>query len=242
MAEKKRNIKHVVGETIGSPGGWAKTSALATAVMMVSFPLIMDNGVNAPDATGTDMSASVIAEHETDFTALQEMRADIDVLEAKAAISGSTAELSTLKEEFADKALNTYLDLYLDGASQDGAAISEEKFKELRDEFSSTIVNPEVIGFNTHIAPGMLDEVLGQTTLQTDTETDRFQTAKQIDNALAQANDDAGDPFLYGALASFASILLLLFGSIKAEQWRLYEPKYKSAQSKPKKPGKYGQH
>lgn len=242
MAEKKRNLKHTAGQAFGTPKGWAVASAISTALIMTSFPLVMDEHVNAPDDTGTEMSASVLAEHQADFSTLKDMRADIEVLEAKAAVSGSTDELSTLKEEFADKALNTYLDLYLDGASQDGAAISEQSFAELRDEFSSTIVDPEVLGFQADIAPGMLDEVLSQSTLATDTETNRFQTAKQIDTALATAQADTELPYLLGALSSLLTILLLLGFSSKAERWLMTEPKYKSVQSKPKKPSKYGQH
>jgi len=242
MAEKKRNLKHTLGKAFGTPKGWATASAISTALIMTSFPLVMDEQVNAPDDTGTEMSSSILAEHQADFDALKDMRADIEVLEAKAAVSGSNDNLSTLKEEFADKALNTYLDLYLDGASTEGAAISEQTFAELRDEFSSTIVNPEVLGFQDDIAPGMLDEVLGQSTLATDTETNRYQTVKGIDTALATAQEDTELPYLFGALSSMLAIFLLLGVSVKAERWYLTEPKYKSVQNKPKKPGKYGQH
>lgn len=238
----KPNIKYKIGQTFGTPLAWLLCSAAAAGLNFAVIPNVMDNDIAPPDQTGTAMEQSVLEQHHNAFDALKQMKAEIELNEAKAAASGSSAAVDELKTAFGDKALNTYMDLYLSGASAtEGAAISEENFETLRATFANEIVSPATLGFSENVAAGMLDETLAETTLQQGTELDKFQTVKALDSKLGDFNDQKSEPFAAAALASLGTFLLffMLCGPAMAARWRYSEPE-RVPVKKPQK--KYGQH
>ncbi|TNE31966.1 MAG: hypothetical protein EP349_02930 [Alphaproteobacteria bacterium] len=238
----KPNIKYKIGQTFGTPLAWILCSAAATAVNFAVIPAVMDNDIAAPDQTGTAIEQSVLNQHHSAFDALKQMKAQIELNEAKAAASGSSAAVDELKTAFGDKALNAYMDLYLSGASAtEGAAISEESFETLRAEFANEIIAPSTLGFHDHIAAGMLDETLAATSLNQETELDKFQTVKALDGKLGDFNDQQSKPFAAAGVASLGTLMLFFFlcGPTMASRWRYSEPE-RVPVKKPQK--KYGQH
>jgi len=237
----KPNIKYTIGKTLGRPDAWLLCTALAAGASFAIIPNVMDSDVAAPDQIGTAMEQSVLEQHHNAFDALRQMKSEIALNEAKAAASGSSAAVDELKTAFGDKALNSYLDLYLSGASAtEGAAISEENFETLRAEFAKEIVSPATLGFNDRIAAGMLDETLAETTLNQDTELDKFQTVKALDGKLGDFSKQQADPYFAAAMASLVNMLVLfVFCSGIASRWRHNEPE-RVPVKKPQQ--KYGQH
>ncbi|MBL1146735.1 MAG: hypothetical protein HND56_09500 [Pseudomonadota bacterium] len=240
--DTKPNIKYKIGQTFGTPLAWLLCSAAAAGLNFAVIPNVMDSDIAAPDRTGTAMEQSVLEQHQNAFDALKQMKAEIELNEAKAAASGSSAAVDELKTAFGDKALNSYMDLYLSGASQtEGAAISEEAFETLRAAFAKEIVSPSTLGFSENIAAGMLDETLAETRLNQGTELDKFQTVKALDGKLTELHDQQSAPLAAAGLASLGTLLLffVLCGPAMAARWRYSEPE-RVPVKKPQK--KYGQH
>lgn len=242
MAEQqKRNPKYVIGQAIGHWTGLITLTAVTSAISLTTAPIIFDKDVNEADNIGSAISETLFAESQDSIDELQDMRSYIEMEESKTSVGGSQADLATLKDAFADKALETYIDIYVNGATNEGAGLSETQFDKLRTDFTENVVSPVQLGFKENIAAGMLDETLATLDIATDSDTDKFQTAKAIDNQLADyANNDTSS--LVGIGGSVLGFFLFLAMCIRAEGWRLEEPEYKTVQSKPKKPGKYGQH
>lgn len=178
------NPKYYIGKLFNNPLSWMASTAVVGAALIT--PTIED-GVML-DTIGTDQEASIIAEHQENFADLKQMRADLDYAEAHAAATGNETGLSELQESFGEKALNSYLSLYTKGASQDGAALSEENFDNLRTTFAHEIMDPETFGFHSigQSDAGLLDETLAETFLNTDDAKATFQTAKELDNKMAE--------------------------------------------------------
>ena len=242
MAEqKKRNIKYTIGQAIGHWPGLIALTAVTSAISLTTAPMLLDKDVNEADNVGSVISETLFNESQADIDQLQDMRAHIEMEESKSSVGGSQADLATLKDAFADKALETYVDIYVNGVTSEGAGLSEVQFDKLRTDFTENVVSPVQLGFKDNVAAGMLDETLATLDIATDSDTDKFQTAKTLDNQLADyANNDTS--FWAGVGGSVLGFFLFLTMCIRAEEWRLEEPKYKTVQNKPKKPGKYGQH
>lgn len=240
---QKRNLKQAVGQVFGNEPAWYITSIVAATSIVIASPQIFDT-TTAPDEIGTEQAASVLAEHEASFSALQEMKAEIELNEARATLGGAS-NLADLKDAFANQAVEAYLDLYTEGASTEGAAISEKQFQDLRDQFTQTIAKPSDLGFQSNIEVGMLDELLVEHDLTSNTDAQKYQKVKALDQALADSLRDNKNVFADAAFTvggSFGAIaLMFLFCGPIATRWR-DEPKYVSSKAKPKKPGKYGQH
>lgn len=243
--DTKPNIKRVVADTFGTMPGLLVSTAVAAAVSFGTIPGMLDTEIATPDNTGTAMEESITAQHQADFAALQEMKSQIGLLEAETSFTGGSQELTDLKTTFGKQAVAAYMDLYLEGATNDGAALSEQNFEKLRTEFTETIANPAEFGFQENISAAMLDETLAQTDLNIQDGTDRFETAKQLDQQLATAleNETAkkDNAFTAPLVASVGSFLLLfmLCGFVN-ETWG-YEPR-RVPRRKPKKTGPYGGH
>ncbi len=240
---QKRNLKQAVGQVFGNAPAFFITSVTAAASILITSPQIFDD-TTAPDEIGTEHAASVLAEHEASFSALQEMKAEIELDEARATLGGAS-NLTALKDAFANQAVDAYLDLYTDGASAEGAAISETQFQDLRDEFTQTIADPSDLGFQSNIEVGMLDELLAEHDLTSNTDAQKYQKVKALDQAMADSlrdNQNIGADVTFSLLGSLGSIVMLfIFCGPIASGWR-NEPKYVTSKAKPKKPGKYGQH
>ncbi|MBL1146736.1 MAG: hypothetical protein HND56_09505 [Pseudomonadota bacterium] len=243
--DTKPNIKRVIADTFGTGPGLIISTAIAAAVSFGTIPGMLDTKTTAPDNIGTAMEESITARHQANFAALQEMKSQIDLLEAETAFTDGSQELTDLKTAFGKQTVSTYMDLYLEGASNEGAALSEQNFEKLRTEFAETIANPADFGFQENITASMLDETLATTDLNMQDGTDRFETAKQLDQQLATALEEEtakkDNAFTAPLVASVASFLLLfMLTSFVDEKWG-YEPR-RVPRRKPKKTGPYGGH
>lgn len=244
----KRNPKQKAGEILGDPFVFmGLTAIMGISITFGTAPLFDE--LKTPDNVGTAQEETVLAEHQATFTELQDMKTEIGLYEARANLGGDVDELSRLKDDFAKQAVDAYLDLYVEGASQDGAAISEQQFVELRNTFTNTIASPEKLGFNNTIEAGMLDEFLAQSTLSTSTDEDKYKTVRALDQQMADSyieNKNQGAYDLTAILGTFlsAGILFLICGPMSfslASRWR-EQPDYIEKRPSSRKPGKYGQH
>jgi len=240
--DTKPNIKRVIADTFGTGAGVILSSAIATGTIFAVMP---DTDITLPDTSGSAMEESITAQHQANFSALQEIKSNITLLEAETSFTGGSTELTELKTAFGKQAVAAYMDLYLEGARNDGAALSEENFANLRKTFAEEIANPAEFGFQKHISAAMLDETLAKTDLNTQNSADRFETAQQIDQALATALDEESrdrksSTVLPLVLSAAAFSLLLLLSSIAKDEWE-YEPR-RVPRKKPKKNGPYGGH
>ena len=243
---QKRNLKQAVGQIFGNEPAWYITSMAAAASIMFASPQIFDE-TTAPDEIGTEQAASVLAEHEASFSALQEMKAEIELNEARATLGGAS-NLADLKDAFANQAVEAYLDLYTEGVSTEGAAISEKQFQDLRDQFTQTIAKPSDLGFQSNIEVGMLDELLAEHDLTSNTDAQKYQKVKALDQAMADSLRDNQNVFADAAFTVGGSLgaiaLMFLFCGPIATRWS-EEPKYLTPTSHPnkfRKNGKYGKH
>lgn len=246
--ELKRNPKQRAGEVLGNPFTFATLLTASSLGIFAGTDVALDN-TQAPDAIGTAQAEEVLAEHQATFSELQDMKTEIGLYEARMNLGGSSDELNTLKDQFATQAVNAYLDLYLDGATQGGAAISEQTFAELRTEFTETIAPPSELGFNDNIEVGMLDETLAQTDLSAATDQEKYKTVMSLDQQMADSyeenmNDGSKAAIGFGGSMLGALILLLIcapFSNSLATRWR-EQPEYIEKRPPSRKPGKYGQH
>ena len=236
----KPNPKYYAGKIWGNPGGFALTAIAASAAMITPT---LDTSTT-PDQIGTDQEIAIMAEHEASFDALKQMRAELEYTEARAAATGDVADVSALKEAFGEKALESFVNLYTKGASQDGAALSEENFDNLRTTFANEIMDPTTFGFSANGAldTGSLDEILAETSLNTNNEMSKFQTAKALDDKMSEA----GGPNLLllllaiaGSVTVFGAGLPFCAGTV--QRWGSNEPN-RMPRKKASKPGRYGQH
>jgi len=239
----KTNIKRKIADTFGDPLGWIASSVAVTALSFSIIPAVVDDNSITPDAVGTAMEETVMAQHQADFATLQDMKADIALMEAQNVLIGDNEELTALKKAFGKQAVHAYTDLYLAGATQDGAAISEQNFEKLRQTFAETVIDPSALGFQAEISSAMLDETLAKTsTLDAATETARYGLAQNIDKQLTVAEDDkALGPYGIATTTSAASALVLLILSFIMGTCWSDEPKRVPVR-KPKKSTPYGKH
>jgi len=244
----KRNPKQIAGEILGNPITFVALVAASSMGIVAGTDIALDNR-QAPDAIGTAQADVILAEHQATFSELQDMKTEIGLYEARTNLGGSSDELNALKDQFATQAVNAYLDLYIDGATQDGAAISEQTFAELRTEFTETIAPPSELGFNDNIEVGMLDETLAHTDLSAATDMDKYKTVTALDQQMADSyteNMNDGGKTAVGLGGSLLGGLLLFLicgpmsGSL-ASRWR-EQPDYLEKRPSSRKPGKYGQH
>ncbi len=236
--DTKPNIKRTISDTFGTPPGWLLSSLVATGLSFAIIPAVVDDNRTLPDATGTALEESVLDRHLQNFTALKELRTDIDLLKARHALTGGSEELTTLKTAFGEKALNAYKDLYLEGATAEGAAISEQNFEMLRNRFAQEIINPAELGFKSRINAGFLDETLAVTPLNSATDRERFETVREINNTMAEVKDDKLSPNGKAGLAAGGIAFLLLILSATAGIGWEYEPR-RVPRRKPKKSFKH---
>ncbi|TNE31965.1 MAG: hypothetical protein EP349_02925, partial [Alphaproteobacteria bacterium] len=222
--DTKPNIKRVIADTFGTGPSLVISTAIAAAISFGTIPGMLDSDVATPDNTGTAMEESITAQHQADFAALQEMKSQIGLLEAETAFTGGSQELTDLKTAFGKQAVAAYMNLYLEGANNEGAALSEQNFEKLRTEFTETIANPAEFGFQENISAAMLDETLAKTDLNMQDGTDRFETAKQLDQQLATALEDEtakkDNAFTAPLVASVGSFLLLfMLSGFVSDTW-----------------------
>ena len=244
----KRNPKQIAGEVLGNPVTFVALLAASSMGIFAGADVALDDR-QMPDAIGTAQAEEVLDEHQASFAELQDMKTEIGLYEARTNLGGSSDELNTLKDQFATQAVNTYLDLYLDGATQDGAAISEQTFAELRKTFTETIAPPSELGFNDNIEIGMLDEILAQNNLSAATDMEKYKKATALDQQMADsyvenANDGVKVAVGFGASMLSAILLFLICSPISGSlstRWR-EEPEYIEKRPPSRKPGKYGQH
>jgi hypothetical protein len=197
-----------------------------------------------PDQTGSAMEASILAEHQADFSKLEQMKAEIELLESQTVLTDGSAELTQMKSDFNRLAVSAYSDLYLDGSTQEnGAGISETAFQELHQHFADKIIDPATIGFAKTVDAGMLDETLSATELKAGSDVERFQTVKAVSKSLSdhytttiEKNDDAGFAGFVGGMIIF--LAMMFAGATVSDKYR-WEPR-RIPSNRPKTP--YGKH
>lgn len=120
---------------------------------------------------GTEMQAELLAEHQQDLADLKAQKLQLDLVQAQHAIKvnqntatdAETAELGTLQEAFEEQAHKELMDIYLQGASNDGAALGEAEFANLHKSFMDIAAEEmdfEGMGYETTINPDALHEML----------------------------------------------------------------------------------
>lgn len=232
------SVKHALGKTIGTWPAWWTLSIAAGAAIFTGVPDAMDHGTKPLEHPGTEIQQSLIAEHQADFAALKEMKARIEMLEAQAALGGENEQLTALKTTFSEKAVQDYVDLYVQGASKDGPALSEENFDNLRRDFAENIAEPSSFGFNSTIQTGLLDETLAATELKTGNAVAQFQTAKAMDQQLGDAVKDPATPYFISAGVTAVTAFLLLLMCAGIGEWEKLPARVPRRKQKPA----YGKH
>ncbi|TVQ83270.1 MAG: hypothetical protein EA357_06350 [Micavibrio sp.] len=239
--ETKINPKYVIRQTL-PPVTFLTGLAVATAA-----GIGIHNGLSpeaiAPENTPTAMEESIIAQHQQNFSALEGMQAEIELLKSQTSLTGGSEELSSLQDAFNRDALSAYKDLYLNGTTSEGAGISETSFQELRTHFAENIVNPADLGFKSDVKAALLNETLAETDLRTGSDIERFQTVKEINEKLADAhlnhtNDKEMSALFTMVGALFTFIIIGVSGMGVYDSLRR-EPRHIR---KPQKPGPYGKH
>lgn len=224
-------LSAIIGLAVAIPSGMFLSDKLGEDVIL-------------PDQTGSAMEASILAEHQADFTTLEQMKAEIELLESQTVLTDGSAELTQMKSDFNRLAVSAYSDLYLDGSTQEnGAGISETAFQELHQHFADKIINPATIGFAETVDAGILDETLSATDLKTGSDVERFQTVKSVSKTLSdhyttaiEKNDDAAfKGFMSGAMIFF----LILLSGVAVNDRYIREPR-RIPSNRPKTP--YGKH
>lgn len=240
--DMKTNPKYIVRQLSMPLAAVIGLSVAVPAGMSLSDKF--EESVVYPDRTGSAMEASIIAEHKADFAKLEQMKAEIELLESQTVLTDGSAELTQMKSDFNRLAVSTYNDLYLDGSTKEnGAGISEQAFQELHTQFSDNVINPAMIGFAEKVDAGMLDETLAASDLKTGSEVERFQTVKSLNQTLSEHHKAAVDKQEENGMLSFmgGAVLFMVFmfaGATVSDRYRR-EPRRIPA-NRPKTP--YGKH
>lgn len=240
--DMKTNPKYIAKSLSGPVSALIGLALAVPAGMMIADKAGDD--VFLPDQTGSAMEASILAEHQADFSKLEQMKAEIELLESQTVLTDGSAELTQMKSDFNRLAVSAYGDLYLEGSTQEnGAGLSEAHFQELHQQFADNIIDPATIGFSGSVDAGMLDETLAVTDLKTGSDVERFQTVKALSQTLAEhqvtaaeKNEEAG---FIGFMSGFLIFALAMCGgAVVSEKYR-WEPRRIPA-NRPKTP--YGKH
>ena len=113
--EMKTNPKYVVKSLSGPVSALIGLALAVPAGMMIADKAGDD--VFLPDQTGSAMEASILAEHQADFAKLEQMKAEIELLESQTVLTDGSAELTQMKSDFNRLTVSAYSDLYLDGST-----------------------------------------------------------------------------------------------------------------------------
>lgn len=180
---------------------------------------ISDSFQDEIDNVGSSEQQELVAEHQADLQALKKQKLQLDIAQAEHAYqvefgdaAGSTATVQSLQDAFTEQAQKELIDLYLQGATSEGAGIGEQDFKDLHKvflEITQEDVDLEAMGYQKNISVGILDEALANTNIpENSNDIQRYNAMKQINDIMHdEANDGVGFVIL-GWLASF------LFGTI----------------------------
>ncbi|TVQ83273.1 MAG: hypothetical protein EA357_06365 [Micavibrio sp.] len=216
------SIKHKTGRILHEYPG-PSVSAILLLSASIGFPAgysLVDTSQQPLEHPGNAQQEEVLAVHETRLAELKNMRAEMDFLKAREGLGAQDNRLQELQSAFSDAALGSYIDLYLKGATSDGPALSEENFDRLRRDFKENIADPSDFGFKKTIATGLLDETLAETDLRTGSDLAKFQTAKEMNEKMANGTNQGPPAGFIGFTLSLSLGILLLIGAIKAENWR----------------------
>lgn len=232
------SVKHAVGKTIGTWPAWWTLTIAAGATIFTTVPDAINGEANPLDYQGTEQQQELVAQHEADFAALQEMKGQIELLEAQAGLGGESEKLTALKTTFSEQAVNDYVDLYMDGATKEGPALSEENFNRLQKAFTENVADPSAFGFHAAIDAGLLNETMAETELKTGSDVERFQTAKAMDEKMGDAVKDPAGGYFASVFASLGAALLLYLMCAGVSEWQQGPSRVPRRKPKPS----YGKH
>jgi hypothetical protein len=126
----------------------------------------------------------------------------------------------------------------MDGATKDGPALSEENFNRLQQAFTENVADPSAFGFHAAIDAGLLNETMAETELKTGSDVDRFQTAKAMDEKMADAVKDPANGYFASGLGTILSAYLLYIICASISEWQKAPSRVPRRKSKPA----YGKH
>ena len=189
---------------------------MVTGVLVAGMTgnLISDSFQDDIDNVGSSEQQELVAEHQADLQALKKQKLELDIAQAEHAYqvefgdaAGSTATVQSLQDAFTEQAQKELMDLYLQGATAEGAGIGEQDFQELHKTFLSITqedVDLQAMGYQKDISVGILDEALSNTNIsETSNDIERFNAMKQINQIMhEETTDGAGFAFL-GWVGSF---------------------------------------
>ncbi len=209
--EKSINIPnpvHYTGKTINVAG---PLFPLVIAVVLSGFgsvflgDSIIDAHDSIPDTQGTGNQAELILEHEQNFAELSKLAEEYKETNDYFSLDtkyGNTKEgqedaLKALAEEISTSMNENYMSLLLSGADkEEGAALSEENFSPLHEQFAEIANNTDAIkdlGYDMKIEAGALDECIAvNDSLSSQTTLGRYNNTKQLNQCMAEEHDNSG--------------------------------------------------
>jgi len=185
---------------------------------------ISDSFQDEIDNVGSSEQQELVAEHQVDLQDLKKQKLQLDIAQAEHAYqkefgdaASSTVKLQSLQNAFTEQAQQELMDLYLQGATSEGAGIGEQDFQDLHKTFLSIAqedVDLKAMGYRTNISVGILDEALANTNLpENSSDIERYNAMKQINDIMNDETNDGLGFAVLGWVASFFVSLVLSTGA-----------------------------
>ncbi len=179
---KVPNPVHYTGRALRFGGILPFVTAACTGLLGGAYTAVsLDQAVFADDIdnVGSAQQEELVAEHQRDLTALKTQKLELSLAEAQFDLNkdqgNTTAEdaaaLTQLQDDFEQQAHKELMDLYLQGASNDGAGISEQDFYALHDTFLKATegqIDFEAMGYDPDVEHGALDDALARVDIPED--------------------------------------------------------------------------
>ena len=157
------------------------------------------------DNVGSAQQEELVAEHQRDLTALKTQKLELSLAEAQFDLNkdqGQTtaedaATITQLQDDFEEQAHKELMDLYLQGANNDGAGIGEQDFEDLHDTFLKATegqIDFEAMGYNPNVEPGALDDALARFDIPEDgSKFTQHNTMQEMNEYMAEQKNDGSE-------------------------------------------------
>lgn len=221
---KVPNPAHYVGRVIENEAVSTITSMIAAVTVGVFAGSSIHSAFQEDmDEAQADNGAIVLAQHTQDLADLNVQKLQLDLAQAEYALASTTGtaetttkqELNSLQDAFTEQAHKELVDLYLEGATSEGAAIGEQDFANLHKTFVDIVaedVDLEELGYNTDIEPAVLHDALSRIDLPESGSMIARHNAVQDANTYMneQAHDGELLTGLGGVVSGFATMILVM--------------------------------
>lgn len=212
---KVPNPVHYTGKFVEAIS-FAAPIVVGFTVAGMTGSFIADSFQDEIDNVGSAEQQELVAEHEADLLDLKKQKLQLDIAQAEHAYqkvfgdaSSSAVQLQSLQDAFTEQAQKELMDLYLQGATSEGAGIGEQDFQELHKTFLSITqedVDLKAMGYQKDISVGILDEALVNTNIPDNSnDIERYNAMKQINDIM---HDETTDGYGFAALGWLASFLV----------------------------------